>query len=102
MVDVSRLLGAAPTATVASSSRSGGGAGHVKKANKKMLGMTAHSHGVAVGTVVSVDTASGVLLVRDGDAQHEWIHIANVTLTGSYVKPTKLIKEGGCPGYRYE
>ena len=54
MVDISRLLGPAPTATVASSSRSGGGAGHVKKANKKMLGMTAHSHGVAVDTVVSV------------------------------------------------
>ena len=102
MVDISRILGPAPTTMVMSTSKGGGGAGDVKKGNKKMLGMTAHSHGVAVGTVVSVDTASGVLLVRDGDAQHQSFHIANVTLTGSYVKPTKLIKEGGCPGYRYE
>ena len=102
MVDVSRLLGPAPTATVASSSRSGGGAGDVKQGDKKMLGMTAHLNGVAVGTVVSVDTKSGVLLVRDGDAKNQWVHIENVTLTGSYVKPTKLIKEGGCPGFRYE
>ena len=67
-----------------------------------MLGMTAHLNGVAVGTVVTVDTASEVLLVRGEDAQHQWVHIASVALTGSYVKPKHLIKEGGCPGYRYE
>lgn len=100
MVDVSRLLGAAPTATVASSSWAGGGTGDVKKGNKTMLGMTASNNdGMIIGTVVGVDTQSAALLVRDENAQHQWVHIAAVTLMEGDASSgkSKLNHKGSCP-----
>lgn len=77
--------------------------GHLKKdvmkAHKGMLGQKAFDERrVACGTVVSVNVATGFLLLRDGDAQHRPVHISDgdVTLEGDGVKP-KLNGHGNCP-----
>ena len=72
---------------------------NVQQGDKSMLGKKAYNESVNfIGTVVGLDTSR--LLVRDGDAQYEWIQISeNVTLKGETAK-SKFKQQGTCPVLR--
>lgn len=67
----------------------------------EMLGKEASgAQGAVIGTVVSVNISSGILIVRDGNAQHHMVQLSAVTLNEARSTPTtgvKLNKHGLCP-----